>query len=68
MRNFYKEFLCEIDDISASKTLDTATFTYGFIWGRVVLARELKFISADQMADIQKAADEALEDWKTFFL
>ena len=32
MRNFYKEFLCEIDDISESKTLDTATFTYGFIW------------------------------------
>lgn len=68
MRNFYKEFLSEIDDISESKTLDTATFTYGFIWGRVTLARELQLISADQMADIQKAADEALEDWKTFFL
>lgn len=68
MRDFYKEFLCEIDDLSEAKTLDTATFTYGFIWGRVVLARELQLISADQMEHIQKVADEALEDWKTFFL
>lgn len=36
--------------------------------GRVALARELKLISADQMSHIQKVADEALEDWKTFFL
>lgn len=68
MRDFYKEFLSEIDAISESETLDTATFTYGFIWGRVTLARELQLISADQMNHIQKVADEALEDWKTFFL
>lgn len=68
MRDFYNEFLTEIDDISESTSLDTATFTYGFIWGRVCLARELKLISADQMSHIQKTADEALEDWKTFFL
>lgn len=68
MKDFYKEFLTEIDDISESKSLDTAIFTYGFIWGRVALARELKLISADQMSHIQKVADEALEDWKTFFL
>lgn len=67
MKDFYKEFLLEIDDIAESKTLDTAKFTYGFIWGRVCLARELKLISADQMAHIQKVADEALEDWITFF-
>lgn len=68
MKDFYKQFLIEIDDISESKTLDTAIFTYGFIWGRVALARDLKLISADQMSHIQKVADEALEDWKTFFL
>lgn len=68
MKDFYKEFLTEIGDISESRSLDTAIFTYGFIWGRVALARELKLISADQMSYIQKAADEALEDWKTFFL
>lgn len=68
MKDFYKEFLCEIDDIAESKTIKTATFTYGFIWGRVTLARELQLISADQMSHIQKVADEALEDWKTFFL
>lgn len=67
MRDFYKDLLCEIDDIAESKTIETATFTYGFIWGRVALARELKLISADQMSHVQKVADEALEDWKTFF-
>lgn len=68
MKDFYKEFLTETDDISESKSLDTAIFTYGVIWGRVALARELKLISADQMSHIQQVADEALEDWKTFFL
>ena len=68
MTDFYKQFLLEIDDISESKTLESATFTYGFIWGRVTLATELNLINADQMSHIQKVADEALEDWKTFFL
>lgn len=68
MRNFYEELLSEIDFISDRKTLDAATFTYGFIWGRVTLARELQLISDDQMSHIQKVADEAFEDWKTFFL
>lgn len=68
MKDFYKEILLETDDIGESKSLETATFTYGFIYGRVTLARELKLISADQMSHIQKVADEALEDWKTFFL
>lgn len=67
MKDFYKEFLTEIGDISESKSLDGAVFNYGVIYGRAVLARELKLISADQMSHIQKTADEALEDWKTFF-
>lgn len=58
MKDFYKELLTETDDICESKSLDGAVFNYGFIYGRVALARELKLISAD----------EALEDWKTFFL
>lgn len=68
MKNFYKELLEEIDDIGESKELETAVFTYGFIWGKCCFARELKLISADQMTDIQAEADAALEDWKTFFL
>lgn len=68
MKDFYKEFLTETDDISESKSLEGAVFTYGLIYGQSILARELKLISADQMAHIQKTADEALEDWKTFFL
>ncbi|MBQ1293004.1 MAG: hypothetical protein IIY21_03120 [Clostridiales bacterium] len=68
MKDFYKELLTETDDISESKSLDGAVFSYGVIWGRVALARELKLISADQMSHIQKTADEALENWKTFFL
>lgn len=68
MKDFYKELLEEIDDIGESKQLETAVFTYGFIWGKCCLARELKLISADQMTDIQAEADAALEDWKTFFL
>ena len=36
MKDFYKEFLMEIDDIAESKTLDTAKFTYGFIWAGYV--------------------------------
>lgn len=68
MKDFYKELLTETYDICESKSLDSAVFTYGVIWGRVALARELKLISADQMSHIQKTADEVLEDWKTFFL
>lgn len=67
MKDFYKQFLLEIDDIAESKTLYTAKFTYGFISGRVCLARELNLISADQMAHILKVAEEALDDWITFF-
>lgn len=68
MKDFYKEILIETDLISESNTLETATFTYGVIYGRSTLARELKLISADQMSNIQKVADEALEDWKNIFL
>ena len=68
MKDFYKEILLETDDIGESKSLEGAIFAYGVIYGRVSLARELKLISADQMSEIHKVADEALEDWKTFFL
>lgn len=68
MKDFYKEILTEIDDITECADSGTAYFTYGYIWGKAMLARELKLISADQMSDIQAEADAALEDWKTFFL
>ena len=68
MKDFYKEILLETDDIGESKSIEGAIFTYGIIYGKVALARELKLISADQMSQIHKVADEALEDWKTFFL
>lgn len=68
MKDFYKELLTEIDVIGESNEIETAVFTYGCIWGKTCLARELRLISADQMTDIQAEADAALEDWKTYFL
>lgn len=41
MKDFYKEFLTETDDISESRSLDGAVFNYGVIYGRVALARSL---------------------------
>lgn len=68
MKDYYKEILVEVDDISECAAIESAMFTYGFIWGRAAFARELQLISDDQMAHIHKVADEAIEDWKTFFL
>ena len=67
MKDLYKELLLEIDDIGESRTLETVMFTYGSLYGRVTLLRELKLISADQMTHIQKVADETLEEWLLFF-
>lgn len=67
MKDLYKQLLTEIDDLSESKNHKTAVFTYGFVWGRAVLARELQLITADQMTHIHEVADTALEDWETFF-
>lgn len=67
MRDFYKELLEETEDIEVCDDPSATAFTYGVIYGRATLARELQLISADQMEHIQREADETFENWITFF-
>ncbi|MBP5433403.1 hypothetical protein [Ruminococcus sp.] len=63
MKDFYKELLAEIDDIGKCADNGTAHFTYGFIWGKATLARELQLISADQMEHLLAESDRTFDDW-----
>lgn len=63
MKDFYKELLAEIDDIGKCADNGTAHFTYGYIWGKATLARELRLISAEQFAHLDEVSERTFDDW-----